>query len=832
MCPLTSKPKPNGIRVALATCHDKRNFGSMLQAYATQAYLERAGYDVRTIDKRGLGKAIEPGRMDYYRRHALDLQMYEEKAPFVGHRVRQKVNGEFGCEMGRRRRAFDAFAADAFRLTRKCYTFDELRGMSREYDAVVVGSDQLWLPVNIGGGYFTLEWADPSVRKVSYATSVGLSHLDEYYLGRMRDFLAGYHAVSVREESAADLVEQATGARTTVTCDPTMLLTADEWRGVADEGYAGIPDEPYLLCYFMGDNPWQRECAVRYARARGLKVVAIAHNDVYIASDDGYADVYPWDAGPAQWLALFEHASFVCTDSFHGSVFSNLFQVPFVSFHRHAAKSGQSTNSRIDTLLGVLGLSKRICEDEAVFDAIAAEFSDFSDSKARLEAYRSESAAWLEGTLAMKGRAASPHVDIHHAEDCCGCASCTNACPVSCITMAFDAEGCEYPSVDEERCIKCGRCVRACPIENREPDRPRAGFVQRASLVQNTDDAVLRQSTSGGAFTALATAVIEMGGVVFGAGYDCGGRGSFDAPLRVCHFPVERVEDLWLFRNSKYVQSEVGDAYRQVDKYLKEGRLVLFSGTPCQCEGLWRYFGGKAPRGLGMADVVCRAVPCRAVFAAYLDWLKDSTGAEPECVLFRDKGRWGYEYSNMRAFDRQEPYMPPESANQIQPTYSEGVETDPYLRAFFGDLSDRPSCYACRFKKRHRVSDLTLWDCFDAWRYGDGFDDNRGATRILVHSEKGQTLLDASLGMLRAKELDADEAASRSRELTHSIERNQRRAAMFADLEAMPGTEFIEKWFPLDAKVAAKREARALLERTGAYSAVKQALWKIRERVR
>jgi hypothetical protein len=199
-------------------------------------------------------------------------------------------------------------------------------------------------------------------------------------------------------------------------------------------------------------------------------------------------------------------------------------------------------------------------------------------------------------------------------------------------------------------------------------------------------------------------------------------------------------------------------------------------------------------------------------------------------VLFRDKGCWGYEYSNMRAFDETEPYQPLASANQIQPTYSEGVETDPYLRAFFGDLSDRPSCYACRFKKRHRVSDLTLWDCFDAWRYDDGFDDNRGATRVLVHSEKGQTLLDASLGMLKAKELDADEAASRSRELTHSIERNPRRAAMFADLEDMSGMEFIEKWFPLDAKVAAKREARVLLERTGAYSLAKKTLQRVRGR--
>lgn len=801
----------------------------MLQAYATQAYLENRGFDVRTIDKTGLSKAIEPGRMNYYRRHALDLQMYREKVPFVRHRLRQKVAPEFGREMVKRRHAFDCFARNHFRLTRKCYSFDELCNMSREYDAIVVGSDQLWLPVNIGGGYFTLEWTDPSVRRISYATSIGLSQLDDFYLDRMRRFLDGYYAVSVREESAAKLVEKATKTRPQVTCDPTMLLTREQWHEVAAESCVCVPEEPYLLCYFMGDNPWQRDCAVRYAHNHGLKIVAIAQTDTYIASDEKYADVYPWNAGPAEWLALMEHASFVCTDSFHGSVFSNIFQVPFVSFRRHAVTSGQSTNSRIDTLLGLLGQTRRLCESKDSFDDVAAVSVDFMASEPKFETYRAESISWLDSALIFDERVASSHVDIHHVEDCCGCSACANACPVSCITMRFDAEGCEYPSVDESRCIGCEKCLRACPIINREPDKPK---FQRAFLVQNKDDAVLRQSTSGGAFTALATTVIEMGGIVFGAGYDRDERAVYDSPLRVYCMPVEKIEDLRLFRNSKYVQSEVGNAYRRVREYLDSGRLVLFSGTPCQCEGLYDYLGKRVPDNLSTADFVCRAVPCRAVFRAYLEWLDDRTGSKTETVFFRDKGRWGYEYSNMRAFNCGEPYDLKDSVSQVQPTYSEGVETDPYLRAFFGDLSDRPSCYTCRFKKRYRVTDLTMWDCFDAWRYGDGFDDNRGATRILVHTQKGQALLDASLGMLRAKELDADEAANCSRELTHPVDRNPKRNAMFVDLESMPGSDFIEKWFPLDAKVALKRGSREMLERTDAYSTVKRALWVLREKVK
>jgi ferredoxin len=826
---LTNSIRKNGIRVALATCHDKYNFGSMLQAYATQAYLRDRGFDVRTIDKTGLGKAIEPGRMEYYRRHAFDIQMYREKTPFVEHRLRQKMVAEFGHEMAERKHAFDHFARDHFRLTRKCYSFEELHNMSREYDAVVVGSDQLWLPVNIGGGYFTLEWADPSVRKISYATSIGLSHLDDFYLDRLGKFLDDYAAISVRENSAARLVKDATGKYPQVTCDPTMLLTSDQWHEVANENYSNIPKEPYLLCYFMGDNLWQRDCAVSYAREHGLKIVSVAQTDTYIESDEKYADIYPWDAGPAEWLALVEHASFVCTDSFHGSVFSNIFHVPFVSFRRHAVTSGQSTNSRIDTLLGTLGLTERLCESLNSFDNITSMPIDFKESELKLEDYRSESASWFDSALVFENRVASKHVDICHIEDCCGCAACANACPVSCITMEFDVEGCEYPVIDEKKCIGCGQCLRVCPIINREPDRPK---LQSAFLVQNTNEAVLRQSTSGGAFTAFATTVIEMGGIVFGAGYDRSEKAVYDSSLRVRCMSAEKIEDLRFFRNSKYVQSEIGDSYRQVRKYLDSGRLVLFSGTPCQCEGLYDYLGKKVPDGLFMADFVCRAVPCRAVFRAYLEWLDEKIDKKTETVLFRDKGRWGYEYSNMRAFDQEEPYQPTDSANQVQPTYSEGVETDPYLRAFFGDLSDRPSCYTCRFKKRYRVTDLTMWDCFDAWRYGDGFDDNRGATKVLVHTSKGQMLLDASLGMLRMKEIDANEAASHSHELTRSTNRNPRRAAMFADLESMSGLEFVEKWFPQGAKIVIKRDARELLERTGIYSKAKQGLWVLREKMR
>ncbi len=395
---LTSSTKK---RVAIASCHDKINFGSVLQAYATQRALEDMGVDALTIDKRGLGKAISKGRNGYYLEHIFDSELYKAKLGFVGHRAKQKLDKTFGREMAARKTAFKQFEVSNFRFTERTASFEELSDIVDLFDTVLVGSDQLWLPVNIAGDYFTLSFAKPPVRKVSYATSFGVSRLPEKYLDLTARFLSDYSAISVREETGADLVQKATGERCEVVCDPTMLLDADKWSDVSANSNVEVPNEPYVLCYFMGKNLWNRECAVRLAHERGLKIVAIAHPDEYVKYDESYADIYPWDAGPAEWVSLISHASYVCTDSFHGSVFSNIFHVPFSSFRRHENMGSQSTNSRIDTLLNVLGDADRICESPEQFAAVSARDIDFGLVEARLEAYRSKSACWLSSALEL-----------------------------------------------------------------------------------------------------------------------------------------------------------------------------------------------------------------------------------------------------------------------------------------------------------------------------------------------------------------------------------------------------------------------------------------------
>ena len=309
-------------------------------------------------------------------------------------------------------------------------------------------------------------------------------------------------------------------------------------------------------------------------------------------------------------------------------------------------------------------------------------------------------------------------IAINDKAKCCGCSACVNICPVSAIEMLPDEQGFLYPSANPKTCIECGKCEAVCPVINPQKE---SAFPQSAYLLQHKDPEILRDSTSGGAFSAIAGAVLDKGGVVFGAGY---GEG-----FRVIHRHVEDVDGLHAFRNSKYVQSDKGRAFSEARDFLRSGRHVLFSGTPCEVEGFVRFLGDMAGSGLLLtADIVCHAVPSPAVWNAYLNIVD---AGNVEALRFRDKSKFGYLYSQFAVI-------------RDSGSVYEGIETNIMMRAFFSNVCDRPSCYECAFRKRYRVSDFTLWDCWDASDFTQDsrkFSPNAGITRLLVHTYKGQEIL-------------------------------------------------------------------------------------------
>ncbi|WP_080803515.1 Coenzyme F420 hydrogenase/dehydrogenase, beta subunit C-terminal domain [Arabiibacter massiliensis] len=389
-------------------------------------------------------------------------------------------------------------------------------------------------------------------------------------------------------------------------------------------------------------------------------------------------------------------------------------------------------------------------------------------------------------------------IEVADKEKCCGCTACASVCPTSCISMENDEEGFLYPNANAAECVGCGQCEQVCPIANpvAEQKCAQVGYVVRAG-----DEDVLIESTSGGAFTIIAQTVLAKGGIAIGVGF-----GEDGMPR---HKSAQNSQELAELRGSKYVQSDLLDTLVKVKLELQSGKIVLFSGTPCQVEGLLSFLGNH-PENLICVDVVCHAVPSPLVYSRYLEYVGRRGFAR-----FRDKTPYGYQYSQMSFAD--------ESGARF---FSEGVETSPYLKAFFQHLSVRPSCYSCAFRKRFRRSDYTLWDCWDAHSYSAAMDSDLGATKVLCHTEKAKALASELFAHSDfAVEAEPDLLVKGEKEIFEPPSRPERRNEFFRDcLTIKDSHELFSKWFPVNGRVVVERNVRRLLARFGLLGKVKNFL--------
>ena len=309
------------------------------------------------------------------------------------------------------------------------------------------------------------------------------------------------------------------------------------------------------------------------------------------------------------------------------------------------------------------------------------------------------------------------NVSLVSHDVCSGCGTCSNVCPKSCISMARDAEGFAYPSVDEQKCIECGACLKKCPVEK---ERASGGTPIFSVVLQDKDGESLKNSTSGGAFASIARYVLKQGGVVFGAAYD--------ELLNVSHVAVERLEDLHLLQGSKYVSSDMKDSYKKVKFFLNSGRLVLFSGTPCQVAALKSFLGEDSKLLLTM-DLVCHGVPSQKLFQKYIHWLGEKNHSTIKSYVFRSKKFFGWSLGGAFSDEKK--------------SYAVNPDCDPYYAAFLRGETFRKSCYSCKFANMNREGDFTVGDFWGFHNMKDpvDFDHTKGLSMLLVNSPKGENVL-------------------------------------------------------------------------------------------
>lgn len=364
---------------------------------------------------------------------------------------------------------------------------------------------------------------------------------------------------------------------------------------------------------------------------------------------------------------------------------------------------------------------------------------------------------------------------------CCGCAACVNACPVGCIAMQSDADGFQYPAIDEARCIHCKKCEAACPIVITQKVQSEETDVFAAN---DANTARRQRASSGGVFGLLAEHVLSLGGVVFGAAYD--------ADFRVVHRRIDRTEELDLLRRTKYAQSDIGMTMAEAKALLQENKWVLFSGTPCQIAGLTAFLGKDYPTLLTV-DTVCFAAPSPKAWQSYLTYrqAQDGSASLPLAINQREKttGWSRYRYSSH--------FIYPNGAE-----YAALSGADPYMHAMVSGLITRPSCDACQFRGLRRCSDLTLGDYWGIWDVAPEMDDDKGTSLVLVHSDRGRAFLNEISKDLRLLRTGSEEAIRENpRILTAALPNPERNAflrtpdwhAIRTRLERKSETSFAQK---------------------------------------
>lgn len=361
--------------------------------------------------------------------------------------------------------------------------------------------------------------------------------------------------------------------------------------------------------------------------------------------------------------------------------------------------------------------------------------------------------------------------------ECCGCNACVQICPRKCISMQQDEEGFFYPVVNKVECIHCGLCEKVCPMN---PQENKQEGVPKAYAAYYRDQTIRLQSSSGGIFSALAERVIQSGGAVFGAAMqdDCYG---------VHHILVESETELYKLRGSKYLQSTVGNTYGQAKQLLETGRQVLYSGTPCQIEGL-KTFLQKNYENLFCIDLICHGVPSQKVWQKYAMDLENREKAKLKRVFFRSKQTHGWKnYSLETIFS---------NGKKRQLIYYKSA----YGYGFCENVTLRPVCYCCPFKKQNRVADVTLADYWGVQGTCADMDDNKGLSLIIVHSEKGERALQEITPNIVLRQVN-DNWLEKNSAMIHSVKCPSSREQFFKKLDCMSMGRALFTSLPMASKI-------------------------------
>ena len=702
-------------KIGIITVHKNTNYGANLQAYASCKYINQLGYDCEIIDY------VPP--IQNTSNHLLRwiyTSWKNETSRNIVRRIKLLIALVISIpSKAHRLYGFERFRKEYCKISSSCSNVHDI--IKQNYETVVCGSDQIWNPA-ITGGVNSIYYGDIDgvEKRIAYAASIGKERLCETDEQSVKQLVKKIDYCSLREESSVAYIRKLSGKDVSCVCDPVFLLTKYDYECIASKR---IISRPYVLLYSVIPNSKMLSIAQKYADENNLKLVEICAGKNRHHSHTQFASL-----GPQEFLSCIRYAEVVFTNSFHGTAFSIILEKEFY------AVDNKNGGSRIVNLLSKAGLDRRlISEYNDIDDNVSIEYGNVQN---KMQSYVEASKEFLANALATRKNKV---VD----KGCVGCAACQTICNVDAIKMLPNKEGFLEAFIDEKKCVSCGRCQSVCPAMN----EPLTNINQDMYAFKATDD-LRKQSASGGAFAAMSKVVIDEGGSVWGAAQN--------SQFIVEHQKCENFDNIYELQGTKYVQSSLEKCYCELEKDLRSGRKVLFSGTPCQVEAIKRFVQMKklSEENLYLVDIICHGVPSPKVYSEFINWLSEKKESEVVKYSFRNKEiSWRgnsclVELKNGKKL-----------CNDLY--------ASSFMNLYYSNYITRESCYSCKYATIARTSDITIGDYWGIENLASNFEDALGVSVVLVNTEQGRQLFKKTKGKIHI----GDITTLKQPQLTHGCER-------------------------------------------------------------
>lgn len=715
------------MKIGIVTFNSAHNYGAVLQAWALQEYLKGEGHEPSIIN---------------YRINDIDklYRIYKPRNPYRSKKLNkavhcaQDVKARFRDKNKYKRyHAFEHFINHTLNTTQPpVYNFGQLSKREFDFDAMIAGSDQIWNGIftKMNPGYF-LNFGPKNAKRISYAASIGKDTISDVEALQFQKFIKNFDYISVREEKAKEQVQRFIDADVEVVVDPTLLLPREKYDEIKKDPKI---NQEYIYVHnvhLVKVDERLNAMAEELSKRTGLPIV---HNrpDYSFTNECGKF----LDGGPEEFIGWIANARYVLANSFHATVFSMIYHREFITIPHF------QNPDRMRFFLNSLGIGNHLLalpeELPEDLSGLAIDYDAVEENRRKL---RERSIAFLKRALdgeskSLKERERTTYFDFADPYKCYGCRACEQVCPTHAIEMEADAQGFIYPKIIDSKCIYCNDCKKVCIYEHPSLFHNAEDSSEiKVFAAYNEDEDTKTGCAAGGVFPALCAQAVKENGAVAGV--------SMDNEQNAVYTLADTEEGCKAFRDVKYVAADNAKIKPEVKKLLEQGKMVLYSGTPCEIAGLRSYLL-KDYENLVTVDVMCSGMASPAVYKDYMNTLVEKYRSRIESIQFDNKFRGKKKGYFIVTFDTGEIHL-------------EETRKNSYMNNYKNKNLQRAACYTCEFMQGTRsVSDITLGRFKGASVYCEEMDDMYGTSFVQVNTEKGLAFFQKAEKNLVVKECDTE----------------------------------------------------------------------------